>query len=604
MTDNEQHLQQLYGDATLAPPERLPLRAGPLTLDYEGGDLRYIRLGETEILRRVYAVVRDDAWGTVPMRLTETHRDIREDSFHLAYLADCEDPAKGISFRFRATLTGGPDGTVTFDFDGEALSTFQRNRIGICVLHPASVAGKPCTVRHTDHTTETGAFPDTISPHQPFFDIVSIAQEAASGITATVLFTGEVFEMEDQRNWLDASYKTYPTPLALPYPVEVSQGTAIRQTVSLTLTGSTQADAHFVENPPLICEIGEANGRQFPGFGLMLPADGQPTLEGASARINNIRLDHLRADIDFAHADWAARFTRARAEAQRLDGPLIAGIRNGEMFAGPMPETEGIIACLLLPPTPETIDGGRQVLPSNIALGGGWTTNFTELNRNRPRTGMLDALVYAANPQVHAFDATSIMETPPMVAETLRTARTFSGDAAVYIGPLTLYGPYTVEEPRQQALSGAAWYMAALAYAANGGADRITLCEPSGSRGVVADDGIPYPLYSLLAALGVATGGAIHHVTINDPMRVACLALCAPDGACVWQDIFIVNLTPEMQAVTVRGLAGKSARVRTLDETTTPVFSDVRVATPTDGELSIPLRPYGIAQIISGQEVH
>jgi D-apionolactonase len=603
MTDHEQHLQLLYGDAALAPPPRLPLRAGPLTLDYEGGDLRYIRLGETEILRRVYAVVRDDAWGTVPMRLTETHRDIRADGFHIAYVADCDDPAKGISFRFRATLTGGPDGTVTFDFDGEALSTFRRNRIGICVLHPASVAGKPCTIRHTDHTTETGAFPDAISPHQPFFDIAAIAQEAAPGVTATVLFTDEVFEMEDQRNWTDASYKTYSTPLGLPFPVEVPQGTTIRQTVMLTLTGAATTDT-AAENPPLICDIGEANGRRFPGFGLMLPADGQPTPEGAASRIGNIRLDHLRADIDFAHADWAARFERARAEARRLDGPLIAGIKNGEMFAGPMPETDGVIACLLLPPTPETIDGGRQVLPLEMTLGGGWATNFTELNRNRPQPGTLDALVYAVNPQVHAFDATSIMETPPMIAETLRTARTFSGDAAVYVGPVTLYGPYTVSEPRQQTLFGAAWYAAALAYAANGGADRITLCEPSGPRGVVADDGAPYPLYSLLAALGVATGGCVHHVTVSDPMRVACLALCAPDGACVWQDIFIVNLTPEMQSVTVRGLAGESARVRTLDETTTPVFSDVRVATPTGGELSIPLRPYGIAQIISGQEVH
>ena len=150
---------------------------------------------------------------------------------------------------------------------------------------------------------------------------------------------------------------------------------------------------------------------------------------------------------------------------------------------------------------------------------------------------------------------------------------------------------------------GAAWYAAAIAYAAVGGADRITLGDAAGTRGVVADDGTPYPLYSLLAALGVATGGAVHTVTVSDSLRIACLALCAPEGACVWQDIFVVNLTPEMQSVTVRGLAGESARVRTLDETTAPVFSDVRVATPTDGELSLPLRPYGIAQIISGQEV-
>ena len=31
-------------------------------------------------------------------------------------------------------------------------------------------------------------------------------------------FEGELFELEDQRNWTDASFKTYPTPVALSDP--------------------------------------------------------------------------------------------------------------------------------------------------------------------------------------------------------------------------------------------------------------------------------------------------------------------------------------------------------------------------------------------------
>jgi hypothetical protein len=168
---------------------------------------------------------------------------------------------------------------------------------------------------------------------------------------------------------------------------------------------------------------------------------------------------------------------------------------------------------------------------------------------------------------------------------------------------MTLYAKRNREDPRQTALFGAAWYLAAIAYAAGGGADRLTLCEAAGPRGIVAEDGTPYPLYSLLSALGVATGGMVQSVTVSDFLKVACLTVCAPDGACTWQDAFVVNLTPEMQTITVRGLAGDSTRVRTLDETTAPVFSDVHVLTPTDGELTLPLRPYGIAQIISGQQI-
>ncbi len=33
-----------------------------------------------------------------------------------------------------------------------------------------------------------------------------MAWEPAAGIEATLQFTGEIFETEDQRNWTDASY--------------------------------------------------------------------------------------------------------------------------------------------------------------------------------------------------------------------------------------------------------------------------------------------------------------------------------------------------------------------------------------------------------------
>lgn len=39
--------------------------------------------------------------------------------------------------------------------------------------------------------------------------------------------------MEDQRNWTDASYKTFCTPLHLPYPVRVRKGVRIDQAVEL-----------------------------------------------------------------------------------------------------------------------------------------------------------------------------------------------------------------------------------------------------------------------------------------------------------------------------------------------------------------------------------
>ena len=43
--------------------------------------------------------------------------------------------------------------------------------------------------------------------------------------------------MEDQRNWTDASYKTYVRPLAKPWPYTLPKGESFTQSVTLTLSG-------------------------------------------------------------------------------------------------------------------------------------------------------------------------------------------------------------------------------------------------------------------------------------------------------------------------------------------------------------------------------
>ena len=42
---------------------------------------------------------------------------------------------------------------------------------------------------------------------------------------------GDTFEMEDHRNWTDASFKTYVRPLALPWPYTPPAGQAVSQSV-------------------------------------------------------------------------------------------------------------------------------------------------------------------------------------------------------------------------------------------------------------------------------------------------------------------------------------------------------------------------------------
>ena len=68
----------------------------------------------------------------------------------------------------------------------------------------------------------------------------SIAHATPGGGEITIRFEGDLFEMEDQRNWTDASYKTYSTPLRLPYPAPISEGDRVWQRVTIEATGGEQ----------------------------------------------------------------------------------------------------------------------------------------------------------------------------------------------------------------------------------------------------------------------------------------------------------------------------------------------------------------------------
>ena len=227
--------QILYYGCNSAPPDTISLCAGPLTMQYEDGDLRYIKVGPHEILRRIYVAVRDRNWGTIPAQISITHKIIQPDSFLIQYRALHQQ--NEIEFAWDGTISGSANGVIRFSMDGTALSTFWRNRIGFCVLHPISCAGAKCVVEYFDGTVIQDIFPVEISPHQPFQNVQAITHVVQPGLQAEVRFRGDTFEMEDQRNWTDASYKTYCTPLSLPFPVEIAVGTQIQQSVELRLIG-------------------------------------------------------------------------------------------------------------------------------------------------------------------------------------------------------------------------------------------------------------------------------------------------------------------------------------------------------------------------------
>ncbi|TIT26069.1 MAG: hypothetical protein E5W78_20710, partial [Mesorhizobium sp.] len=232
----------LYGTrAVEADPVRL--RAGALTADFANGNLRTIRHGGIEVLRAIAYIVRDRDWGTYEPALTDLVIDQGSDTFTVSYSASCVGP-EGSRLDFRATIEGSADGQLVFDVSALPESDFETNRCGFCILHPiAGLAGSQVTVEHTDGSMVETKLPDLIDPWQPFKDLRAITHEVRPGVTAECRMEGDVFEMEDQRNWSDASYKTYVRPLALPWPYILPAGEMLRQTVSLRVSGDGKVPA-------------------------------------------------------------------------------------------------------------------------------------------------------------------------------------------------------------------------------------------------------------------------------------------------------------------------------------------------------------------------
>jgi len=221
------------------PPLRTCLRAGPLEAIWEAGDLRGVRLQGLEILRRAYMSVRDENWDTIPACMTNLSVNAESDCFRISF--DASNSSRALELQWHATFTGEPDGTITLAMEGQATLDFSYCCIGFCLLHPLTeYCGQPFTGNGPAGPV-SGHLPTLIAPQRyeggfylPLFPSVSsLGVSLKSGIEAKFEFEGDLFEMEDQRNWTDGSFKTYCTPLSLGYPFQAHAGQSFKQKVTL-----------------------------------------------------------------------------------------------------------------------------------------------------------------------------------------------------------------------------------------------------------------------------------------------------------------------------------------------------------------------------------
>jgi hypothetical protein len=572
-----------YGTEDALPGTRT-LRAGPLAMELSEGGLRRIRWGGVEVVRRIYGAVRDRNWNTVPGAISDLEVREEGDSFRVSFTVRCRQ--REIDYRWKGTIEGTPAGSITFVMDGEALSTFPRNRIGLCVLHPIrECAGKPCVVEHASGAITRKSFPRYVWPHQPFKSVRAITHEVAPGLRAAVRFDGDAFEMEDQRNWTDASFKTYSTPLDIPFPVELPKGSGMRQTVTLALEGSAPPPA-APPAAPLVFALEKP--APLPRLGLATPFVAASLSPREVELLRGLGLSHLRADLWLGRPGWQDALASAAQEAASIDASLELALHLSQGTG----ELEALAAALsAAPPRIDRIlvfhvgekstgvrwvrEAKRFLAPAAGAarVGAGTDAYFAELNRGE-HPPEFDVVAYSVTPQVHATDILTLVENLEGLASTVESGRLFPGERPLAVTPVTFLPRFnpnataaTAEstppsDPRQRSLFGAAWTAAGLKRLAESGVESVTYFETRGERGVLSGDGRSvHPLYHVFADAGAFAGGQIVRSRSSDPLRVDGLAL--RKGAKT--RVLLANFWPDPQKVEVRGLSPE-VRVRMMDE--------------------------------------
>lgn len=584
------------GSARL-PARPLPLRAGPLHLSWEAGTLRGIFLGTQELVKQIYVAVRDPNWVTIPGTISNLRIQRNRESFRIRFRS--AHRLKPVHFVWDAQIEGTADGSIRFQMNGAARSTFQRARIGICVLHPVETcAGIPCAVWRDDIGQEEPArFPKAIDPSAPaagFHLMRGLEHEAAPGLMLRFRFEGDLFEMEDQRNWTDASFKTFSTPLHLPIPVEVQRGTRIEQSVSLDLHGTRPArKTASVHKGAITLGLSRRPSGKLPRIGLGAASHLQPLSLHEIRRLSQLGLSHLRVDVDQKDTEWRRRLDIAVNDAGRLGCSLeIALLNHGEDLPGPLKAVRVPVSTWLLYPYSATLAEQLRKRFPQVPVAAGTNANFIAFNESPPPGKYIDLASFAIHPQTHAIDNASLVETLEIQGQLVEHARALTGGLPVIVSPVTLKPRFNPDamgpepppnpgelppqvDPRQMSLLGAGWTLGSLKYLAEAGVGRVTFYETTGWRGVMevasgsalphAFRSIPaavFPMYHVFGWLAPFRAGSVLPLASDAPLRVAGLALKHRGQT----RIVLANFTGDAQEVTF-SKASRRARVQILDET-------------------------------------
>lgn len=501
--------------ALSAPGQRLAIGDLVLFLDADGAFLRAIALRGEELFRGIGFVVRDRNWGTHPL---EAAPEVVRDAGRITVTARGHLETTDGPLDWRLVWTIGPDG-LSGQMHCDSDSGFMTARTGFVVLHSVPCCrGRPVTITHRDGGTEDSRFPVAVSPHQPFLDIAGMEYATEAGHRLALRFAGETYETEDQRNWTDASYKTYSRPLTKPFPYRIGPNAPDEQSVQFDILSFGRAETGEDAGPVVLRET------VMPPLGLSVapctPAAGlREAVLALAPAFTAVEIDLARAGaVPATQAILAAVPGPLRLDMRAAPAPLVLEALRALAPALAGRDVRGIS---LWGADAALVAAVRAALPG-LPVGSGTGAFFTELNRGTDWPATADYLTWTSTPTYHGATDDTIGESAGPLGDILATACAKWPEARFQIGPMTLgarFNPNATTpeaasrpapaDPRQGQAIAAAWMLGMIAGYAHDRVETLSFFEARGPRGMVTEAGDITPAGTLFARLTPCAGAPL-----------------------------------------------------------------------------------------------
>jgi D-apionolactonase len=462
-----------------------------------GHGIEHLSFGGAALVPRVFFSVRDRSWGSsaIPMNYERAGDRTSPDSritFHgwvegypLQVSGSIEPVSLGLIVSFQ--LEVGADVEVT--------------RAGPCILHYVLPAGETITTDLPGEAREVEVAQD-ISSARPISGYRTLSY-SVDGTKLTIEFDGGLFEMEDQRNWTDNSFKSYTPPLTDPRPLTLLEGVVL--TYRLLFRVGTPApkppppvSSGFPSKLTVRAPDLTSASYSLPGIGVVHP--GGPFYPALMSKLSELQPEFVHLVAELGDRNWKRCLKGDLLAVARLGATAVLTVdcpperrqdlgALAEIGAGRV-DTAFLFDSGRALTSDELADAGRIGFDgTGIRVGAGTRGHFASLNLVGRVPDAAEVIGISLAAAAHDDDRRALTTGLGSYSQIFRQVRRMAGDREIYAGP-TGFAPtfdswsalgfelgvreaWAKGHPGARSVFGAAWAVAAIAFLSALGPKRV-----------------------------------------------------------------------------------------------------------------------------------